>query len=100
MFVVDDTRDISFSNYQCARALQRIQSIIVLVHKLERKHSCFDIHIPLKIYYISLKIYFLGCFDEVREGCGCFQDNKGFTANWSREVGYCCKTATTYLTTV
>ena len=71
--------------------------IVVLVHKLERNHSCFDI---LLIYYFLLKIYFSGCFDEVREGCGCFQDNKGFSANWSREVGYCCKNATTYLTAV
>jgi hypothetical protein len=55
---------------------------------------------PLKIYYFSLKIYFSGCFDEVREGCGSFQDNKGFSAHCSREVGYCYKNATTYLTSV
>ena len=36
----------------------------------------------------------------MREGCGCFQDNNGFSANWSREVGYCCKNATTYLTAI
>ena len=88
-----------FLYQQCARALRRIQSsrIVVFVHKLERNHYCFDI---LLIYYFSLKIYLSGCFDEVREGCGCFQDNKGFSANWSREVGYCCKNATTYLTAV
>src|SRR6187399_485270 len=50
--------------------------------------------------FIGVYIYFSGCFYEVREGCGCFQDNKGFSANWSREVGYCCKNATTYLTAV
>ena len=41
----------AFSFYQqCARALRRIQSsrIVVLVHKLERNHYCFDI---LLIYY-------------------------------------------------
>ena len=36
----------------------------------------------------------------VMEGCGCFQDNKGFSANWSREVGYCCKNVTTYIIAV
>ena len=41
-----------------------------------------------------------GCFDEAREECDWFQDTKGFSANWSREVGYCCKNATTDLTTV
>ena len=90
----------AFSFYwQRAHALRWIQSsrIVVLLHKLERNHSCFDI---LLIYYLSLKIYFSGCFDEVREGCGCLQDNKGFSTNWSREVGYCFKNATTYLTTV
>ena len=50
--------------------------------------------------FIRVYIYFSRCFDDVREGCGCFQDNKGFSANWSREVGYCCKNATTYLTAV
>ena len=39
-------------------------------------------------------------FGEVREGYGCFLDNKGFSANWSREVGYYCKNATTYLIAV
>ena len=90
----------AFSFYQqCACALRQIQSsrIVVLVHKLERNHSCFDI---LLIYYFSLKIYFSGSFDEVREGCGCFQDNKVFFVDWSREVGYCCKNATTYLTAI
>ena len=80
----------------CVATIQSSR-IVVLVHKLERNHSCFDI---LLIYYFSLKIYFSSCFDEVREGCGCFQDNKGFSTNWSREVGYCCKNATTYLTAV
>ena len=72
-----------FTTNVLARALQWIQTsrIVVLVHKLERNHSCFDI---LLIYYFLLKIYFSGCFDEVREGCGCFQDKKGFSANWSR----------------
>src|SRR6187399_1822136 len=50
--------------------------------------------------FIGVYIYFSGCFDEAREGCGCFQDNKGFSANWSREVGYCCKNATIYHTAV
>ena len=57
--------------------MRRIQSsrIVVHVHILERNHSCFDI---LLIYYFLLKIYFSGCFDEVREGCGCFQIIRGF----------------------
>ena len=33
----------------------------------------------------------LGCFDEVREECGWFQDTKGFCVNWSREVGIVAK---------
>ena len=33
----------------------------------------------LEIYYVSIRIYSLGCFGEVREGCGWFKDtNYGF----------------------
>ena len=49
------------------------------------------IYISLKISYVSLQIYSLGCFDEVREECGWFQDTKGFCVNWSREVGIVAK---------
>ena len=28
--------------------------------------------ISLEIYYVSIRIYSLGCFGEVREGCGWF----------------------------
>ena len=45
---------------------------IILIQKLDRKHTNFDIHISLEIYYVSIRIYSLACFGEVREGCGWF----------------------------
>ena len=63
--------------------LQRIIIRIILIHKLDTKHSNFDIHMSLEIYYVSIRIYSLGCFGEVREGCGWFKILiMGFSANW------------------
>ena len=43
------------------------------------QNTNFDIHISLEIYYVSIRKYSLGCFCEVREGCGWFLDtNYGF----------------------
>lgn len=39
-------------------------------------HYNFDIHMSLKIYYVSFKIYSSAYFDEVRAGRGWFQDTK------------------------
>ena len=64
-----------------------------------KENSLVFIYISLKISYVSLQIYSLGCFDEVREECGWFQDTKGFCVNWSGEVELLQK-ATTYITTV
>ena len=56
---------------------------IVLIHKLGTKHSNFDIHMSLEIYYVSIRIYSLGCFGEVKEGVVGFKILiMGFSANW------------------
>ena len=56
-----------------------------------KENSLLLIYISLKKSYVSLQIYSLGCFDEVREECGWFQDTKEFCVNWSREVGIIAK---------
>ena len=56
-----------------------------------KENSLVLIYISLKISYVSLQIYSLRSFDEVREECGWFQDTKGFCVNWSREVGIFAK---------
>ena len=56
-------------------ATDQSSRIVVLVHKLGINHSCFDI---LLIYYFSLKIYFSGCFVEVREDVVAFKIIRGF----------------------
>ena len=58
-----------YSNYD---TLQRTIIRIILIHKLDTKHSNFDIDISLEIYYVSIRKYSLGYFGEVREGCGWF----------------------------
>ena len=40
------------------------------------KESSFEIRVSLQISYVSLKIYFFGGFDEIREECCWFQDSR------------------------
>ena len=68
---------------QCSCPLQRIIIRIILIHKLDTKHSNFDIHISLEIYDVSIRIYSLGCFGEVRMDVVGFKILiMGFSANW------------------
>ena len=50
---------------------------------MKYKKYSFDINISAKINNPSFKIYPSGCFDEVWDRCGWFQDNNRFLKNWS-----------------
>ena len=57
--------------------------ILAMFMCVATKHSNFDIHISLEIYYVSIRIYSLGCFGEVREGYVGFKILiMGFSTNW------------------